>query len=144
VPSLFIDGEWVASGDGACSQIVNPSDGSVVTEVDVATDDQVQAAIGAARRAFDTTDWPRTPTGERAALLDRVADLMERDLEKVAEAETLNTGKALRESRADIRDVVRVFRYYSDLAIRTLAAWSMPVRRTCSAASSTNRSGSAV
>jgi betaine-aldehyde dehydrogenase len=116
VPSLFIDGEWVASGDGACSQIVNPSDGSVVTEVDVATDDQVQAAIGAARRAFDTTDWPRTPTGERAALLDRVADLMERDLEKVAEAETLNTGKALRESRADIRDVVRVFRYYSDLA----------------------------
>jgi betaine-aldehyde dehydrogenase len=116
VPSLFIDGEWVASGDGACSQVVNPSDGSVVTEVDVATDDQVQAAIAAARRAFDTTDWPRTPTGERAALLDRVANLLERDLEGLAAAETANTGKALRESRADIRDVVRVFRYYADLA----------------------------
>jgi betaine-aldehyde dehydrogenase len=116
VPSLFIDGEWVASGDGACSQVVNPSDGSVVTEVDVATDDQVQAAIAAARRTFDTTDWPRTPTGERAALLDRVANLLERDLEGLAAAETANTGKALRESRADIRDVVRVFRYYADLA----------------------------
>jgi betaine-aldehyde dehydrogenase len=116
VPSLFIDGEWVASGDGACSQVVNPSDGSVVTEVDIATDDQVQAAVTAARRAFDATDWPRTPTGERSALLDRVADLLERDLEDLAAAETLNTGKALRESRLDIADAIRVFRYYADLA----------------------------
>jgi betaine-aldehyde dehydrogenase len=116
VPSLFIDGEWVASGDGSCSPVVDPSDGSVVTEVDVATDEQVQAAIGAARRAFDRTKWPRTPTRERAALLDRVAGLLERDLQELASAETANTGKALRESRQDIHDVIRVFRYYADLA----------------------------
>ena len=116
MPSLFIDGEWVASGDGVCSPVINPSDGSVVTEVDVATDDQVQAAITAARHAFDRTDWPRTPTLERAALLDRVGDLLERDREELAGAETTNTGKALRESRADIADVIRVFRYYADLA----------------------------
>ena len=114
--SLFIDGAWVASADGTCSTIVDPSDGSVVTEVDVATDEQVQAAIAAARRAFDETDWPRTPTAERAALLDRVADLLERDLEELAHEETLNTGKAMRESRWDISDVIRVFRYYADLA----------------------------
>ena len=72
VASLFIDGAWVASGDGTCSPVIDPSDGSVVTEVDVATDEQVQAAIAAARRAFDETDWPRSSTGERAALLDRV------------------------------------------------------------------------
>jgi betaine-aldehyde dehydrogenase len=116
VPSLFIDGAWVASADGTCSPLVNPSDGSVVTEVDVATDDQVQAAIAAARRAFDTTDWPRTPASDRTALLDRVADLLERDLETLAAAETANTGKALRESRIDMGDVIRVFRYYADLA----------------------------
>ncbi len=116
MPNLFIDGEWVASGDGTSSQVINPSDGSVVTEVDVATDEQVQAAIAAARRAFDTTDWPRTPTGERAALLDRVADLIDRDLEEMARLETLNTGKAMRESRWDMADVARVFRYYADLA----------------------------
>ena len=80
MPSLFIDGQWVASADGACSPVINPSDASVVTEVDVATDDQVQAAIAAARWAFDTTEWPRTPTGDRAALLDRVAGLIDRDL----------------------------------------------------------------
>jgi betaine-aldehyde dehydrogenase len=116
VPSLFIDGQWVASGDGTCSPVVDPSDGSIVTEVDVATDAQVQAAIAAARRAFDRTDWPRRPTSERAALLDRVTDLLERDLEALADAETANTGKARRESRADIADVIRVFRYYADLA----------------------------
>ncbi len=116
MPSLFIDGEWVASGDGTCSQVIDPSDGIVVSEVDVATDDQVQAAIAAARRAFDETDWPRTPTGERAALLDRVADLLERDHEAIATAETRNTGKAMRESRWDISDVTKVFRYYADLA----------------------------
>jgi betaine-aldehyde dehydrogenase len=116
VASLFIDGEWVASGDGTCSSVIDPSDGSLVTEVDVATDDQVAAAIAAARTAFDSTDWPRTPTGERAALLDRVAGLLERDHEELARTETRNTGKALRESRMDIDDVVRVFRYYADLA----------------------------
>jgi betaine-aldehyde dehydrogenase len=116
VASLFIDGAWVASGDGTCSPVVDPSDGSVVTEVDVATDVQVQAAISAARRAFDETDWPRTPTAERAALLDRVADVLERDLEELAREETLNTGKAMRESRWDIGDVIQVFRYYADLA----------------------------
>ena len=57
LPDLFIDGAWVASGDRTCSPVINPSDGTIVTEVDVATDDQVQAAIAAARRAFDTGDW---------------------------------------------------------------------------------------
>ncbi len=116
MPSLFIDGQWIASGDGTCSPVINPSDGSMVAEVDVATDDQVRAAIAAARRAFDLTDWPRTPTGERAALLDRVAGLIDRDQEAMAREETLNTGKAIRESRWDIEDVARVFRYYADLA----------------------------
>ncbi len=116
MPSLFIDGQWVASGDGTCSPVVNPSDGTIVTEVDVATDEQVQAAIAAARRAFDATDWPRTPVGDRAALLLRVADLLDRDLEELAVEETQNTGKAMRESRWDMSDVAKVFRYYAKLA----------------------------
>ena len=116
MPSLFIHGEWVASANGECSPVVNPSDATVVTEVDVATDAQVRAAIDAARHAFDGTDWPRTPTSERAALLDRVAALIDRDLEEMARLETLNTGKSMRESRWDMADVARVFRYYADLA----------------------------
>jgi betaine-aldehyde dehydrogenase len=116
VPSLFIDGQWVASSDGACSAVINPSDGSVVTEVDVATDVQVQAAVAAARAAFDDGAWPVAPAAERAALLTRVAELIDRDLEEMARLETLNTGKAMRESRWDMADVAKVFRYYAGLA----------------------------
>jgi betaine-aldehyde dehydrogenase len=116
LPDLYIDGAWVASGDRTCSPVINPSDGSVVTEVDVATDDQVQAAIAAARRAFDIGGWPRSTAAERAALLTRVAGLIDRDLEAMAREETLQTGKAMRESRWDIADVARVFRYYAGLA----------------------------
>jgi betaine-aldehyde dehydrogenase len=94
MPSLFIGGQWVASADSTCSPVVNPSDASVITEVDVATDAQVHAAIGAARRAFDTTDWPRRPAAERAGLLDRVAGLIDRDLEALARLETLDTTQA--------------------------------------------------
>src|SRR4029077_2938323 len=116
MPSLYIDGQWLSSADGACSPVVNPSDGILVTEVDVATDAQVAAAIASARRTFDTTDWPCSPAIERAALLDRVAGLIDRDLEEMARLETLTSGKAMRESRWDMADVARVFRYYADLA----------------------------
>ena len=116
MPSLFIDGEWTSPKSGATEDVVNPSDGSVVQQVDVADDGDVQRAISAARRAFDKTDWPRTPVSDRVALLTKVADLLERDRDKVARAETLNTGKALRESCWDVDDVIKVFRYYASLA----------------------------
>ena len=77
VPSLFIDGEWVASTSGTCSQVVNPSDATVVTEVDVAADVDIARAVAAARGAFDET-LAVAPAGERAALLGK-ADLLERD-----------------------------------------------------------------
>jgi betaine-aldehyde dehydrogenase len=116
VPSLYIDGEWVAATSGTCSPVVNPSDATVVTEVDVADDVDIARAIGAARRAFDESDWPWRRAGERAALLTRTAELLERDRAEIAHAETLNTGKALRESEYDVDDVISVFRYYAGLA----------------------------
>jgi betaine-aldehyde dehydrogenase len=116
MPSLYIDGEWTSPGSGATSDVVNPSDGTVVTTVDVADDADVQRAIAAARRAFDATDWPWLPAAERGAILFRTADLLEREKDRIARAETLNTGKALRESCYDVEDVVKVFRYYAGLA----------------------------
>jgi betaine-aldehyde dehydrogenase len=116
VPNLYIDGAWVSGASGATSEVVNPSDGTVVATVDIADDADVQRAIAAARRAFDATDWPRTPAADRADLLTRTADLIERDRDRIARAETLNTGKALRESEYDVDDVVKVFRYYARLA----------------------------
>jgi betaine-aldehyde dehydrogenase len=116
VPSLFIDGEWTSPASGATSDVVNPSNGSIVQQVDVADDADVQRAIAAARRAFDATEWPRSPVSERVGLVNRIADLLERDRDKLARAETLNTGKALRETCWDVDDVVKVFRYFAGLA----------------------------
>jgi betaine-aldehyde dehydrogenase len=116
VPSLFIDGEWTSPASGATSEVVNPSDASVVATVDVADDGDVQRAIASARRAFDETDWPRRPAAERVAILTTTASLLERDRDRMARAETLNTGKALRESCYDVDDVIKVFRYYAGLA----------------------------
>jgi len=114
--SLFIDGAWVAGAGGETSAVVNPSDATVVRRVDVAADADVDRAIAAARRAFDHGGWSGMPAAERGALLHRTAELLIRDREEIACLETLNTGKALRDSRLDVDDVASVFRYYAGLA----------------------------
>jgi betaine-aldehyde dehydrogenase len=116
VPSLFIDGEWTAGTSGATSRVINPFDQSAIAVVDVADDVDVARAIQAARRAFDSGGWSGTSAIERAALLNRVADLLQRDREEIARTETRNTGKAIREGRFDVDDVTSVFRYYAGLA----------------------------
>jgi betaine-aldehyde dehydrogenase len=116
VPSIHIDGKWV-TGSGDAAEVIDPADGSVVETVDTAGPAEVDAAVAAARAAFDDPGgWRATPVAERAALLRRVADLLQRDREAIAHVETRDTGKTLRESRIDVDDVTAVFRYYADLA----------------------------
>jgi len=114
--SLFVGGVWVGGSGGATGEVVNPSDQSVIAKVDLAERVDVDRAVQAARTAFDTGAWPRTPPAERGALLGRVADLLVRDSAEIARTETLDTGKTLGESRVDTDDVVAVFRYYAGLA----------------------------
>jgi betaine-aldehyde dehydrogenase len=114
-PDLLIGGQWRHAADGATRTVVNPADGSVAAIVDEATPDDARAAVAAARAAFDDGSWPATPATERAALLERVADLLQRDKESLARLETVDTGKTLAESRIDIDDVTSVFRYYARL-----------------------------
>jgi betaine-aldehyde dehydrogenase len=114
-PDLYIGGGWRHASDGGTRQIINPADGSVAAVVDEATDDDARAAIHAARGAFDDGAWSGTAAGERAALLDLIAVLLQRDKESLARLETADTGKTLAESRIDIDDVTSVFRYYARL-----------------------------
>lgn len=116
MPELFVDGEWVSALAGGRRTIACPADGRVVAEVDEAGPEDTEAAIGAAHRAFHEGPWPHTSARERGDLLLRVADLLERDTEQVAEAESADTGKRLVESRYDVADVVSVFRHYGRIA----------------------------
>ena len=76
--TLYIDGEWVAAASGEKRTITCPADGSEVIVVDEAGAEDAAKAIAAARRAFDSGEWPNTPAPERAALLAKLADLLER------------------------------------------------------------------
>ncbi|RCG20625.1 aldehyde dehydrogenase family protein [Streptomyces diacarni] len=115
--SIHIDGTWRTAADGGTREVLDPADATtlaVVAEGDTADTD---AAVAAARRAFDQGLWPHTPTAERAALLRRVADLLQRDREEIALIESRDTGKTLEEGRVDVDDVTNAFRYFADLVM---------------------------
>ncbi|WP_086819369.1 aldehyde dehydrogenase family protein [Allokutzneria sp. NRRL B-24872] len=113
MPELYIGGRWESARAGGRREIRCPADGAVVSTVDEATRADTEAAIAAARTAFDTGPWPRTSAAERAALVLKVADLLQRDKAEFARAESLDTGKRLVESEYDVDDVTACFRYFA-------------------------------
>lgn len=112
----YIDGQWVDGSSGKKREVLNPYDASVITMVAEGGREEAKSAIAAARRAFDHDGWPQTPAADRARLLFRLADLIERDREELAELESLDTGKTVEESRWDMDDIAGIFRYFAGLA----------------------------
>lgn len=117
MPELYIDGSWVPARAGGTREIRCPADGTLVATIDEAGSADTEAAIAAARGAFDAGDWPGTPIRERGELLARVAGLLRRDRAEMARMESLDTGKRLIESGYDIDDVTSVFDHYAARAI---------------------------
>ncbi|MEV2273350.1 aldehyde dehydrogenase family protein [Nonomuraea africana] len=113
---LYIGGTWTQPVAGGQRSILSPADGSLVTTVAEATAADTAAAITAARHAFDRGPWPGTPARERGALLSAVADLVERDRDAFARAESGDTGKRLVESEYDVDDSVACLRYFAGVA----------------------------
>jgi len=100
---------------------VDPATGDPLCTVSECGPDQVEQAVRAARRAFDHGPWPRTPAVRRAGVLFALAERLEAWADHLARVETLNQGKPLRESRADLEEVVACLRYYAGMAPRRLA-----------------------
>ncbi|MBV8207840.1 MAG: aldehyde dehydrogenase family protein [Acidobacteria bacterium] len=118
---LLIHGEWVEASGGRTFDTINPATGEVLTQVASATADDVDRAVRSARRAFDDPNgaWQKMTAADRGKLLWRVADLIERNIDEVAEIETLDNGKPIFESRyVDLPTVVEVFRYYAGWATK--------------------------
>ncbi len=114
--TLFIAGHWRPAGDSGTRTIHCPADGREVVTVAEATASDARDAVAAARVAFDSGPWPRTPASERAALLRRLADRLVADRDEVARLESLDTGKRFVESQIDVDDIVSVFRHFADAA----------------------------
>ncbi|MCC5035121.1 aldehyde dehydrogenase family protein [Streptomyces sp. WAC 00631] len=113
--TLHIDGIWRAAASGATREVLDPADATVLALVAEGDAGDTDAAVAAARRAFDSGPWPRTPVAERAELLRRVAALLQRDREEIALTESRDTGKTLEEGRVDVDDVTAAFRYFAGL-----------------------------
>ncbi|MBN0044327.1 aldehyde dehydrogenase family protein [Streptomyces actuosus] len=113
--TIHVAGQWLAAASGATREILDPADGETFAVVAEGGEKDADLAVEAARRAFDEGDWPRTPVGERAALLRRVADLLVRDREELGLLESRDAGKTLEEGRVDIDCVADAFRYFADL-----------------------------
>lgn len=112
---LFTDGQWRAPVEPRLRPVIDPANEEVLAQVSVAGPADAEAAIRAARRAFDQGSWPWLGVCERAAVLRRIADAIEADGDQLARLETRNAGKTLGESLGDVGNVVATFRYYAAL-----------------------------
>ncbi|MFI0739646.1 aldehyde dehydrogenase family protein [Streptomyces sp. NPDC021100] len=117
VETIHVNGRWRAAASGAEREVLDPADAKVLAVVSEGGTEDTDAAVAAARAAFDDGPWPGTPVAERAALLRRVADLLQRDREEIALIESRDTGKTLEEGRVDVDDVTNAFRYFADLVV---------------------------
>jgi aminobutyraldehyde dehydrogenase len=114
--SLLI-GNSFETGQDAAEQVFNPRTGEVILDVPEASTAQVDRAVAAARKAFDT--WSRTTPGERAAALLRIADRVEAEADGFAALEALNCGKPINAARGDeIPAIVDCYRFFAG-AVRT-------------------------
>ena len=112
----YIDGIWEKSQTGKTRDVICPSDGTVIAVVTESGPDDAQKAIAAAKKAFykDRT-WRDMAAVDRAAVLRKVADLMEEQSEELAKTDTLDNGKPYREAEGDVSDAIECFQYYAGL-----------------------------
>ncbi|MFF3378792.1 aldehyde dehydrogenase [Streptomyces sp. NPDC002680] len=104
-------------GGGATFAVVSPRDGQVLTEVADGGPAEVDSAVAAARRAFDTGPWPRLAPAERGRVLLRLAELLEEQRELLALTVTLEMGKPITDAHdIELRAAINTFRFYGQLA----------------------------
>ena len=118
-PRLFIGGEWVDSTHGETIAVFDPSTGREIARVADASDADVDRAVAAARAAFDDGRWSGLPPYQRQRVIEKLADLVEADIEAFAELESIDNGKPKGASLGyDLPTCVRTLRYVAGWATR--------------------------
>lgn len=124
---LLINGEWVEAASGQTFETLDPSNKKVLAVVSKAGIKDVDRAVKAARRAFEEGPWKRMSASERGRLIYRLADLMEAHQEELAQLETLDNGKPIRETRnVDVPLAIDHIRYYAGWATK-IVGQTIPV-----------------
>jgi aldehyde dehydrogenase (NAD+) len=124
---LFINNEFVEPSDGGTFETFNPATGEVLAKVAAASAADVDRAVKAARAALETGPWGKMDAADRGKLMFKLADLIEKNAEELAQLESLNCGKTIRDSRGDMGGAVNTLRYYAGWADK-IEGRTVPVR----------------
>jgi len=113
----FVDGREIEAGSGQMLDVRNPATGEVIAKIPNSTADDVDRAMKSARTAFDGKAWGGMDVRSRARLVNRLADAFEANLEQLYRLETLNNGRPVNETRAQLSRLPDFFRYFAGLAL---------------------------
>jgi phenylacetaldehyde dehydrogenase len=124
---LLIDGKLVDAASGKTFPVYNPANGHILAQVAEGEAEDIDRAVHAARRAFDTGPWSRTSPAERGKLLWKLAELLEQHAEEFAQLESIDNGKPISVARiADVPASIEMFRYMAGWATKIRGA-SIPI-----------------
>lgn len=116
---MLINNKWVEAASGKTFSTYNPATGEVLANVAEGDKEDVERAVKAARRAFESGPWPKMTPSERGRLIWKLADLIEAHLEEFAQLETLDNGKPIGVARAaDVPLSYDLFRYMAGWATK--------------------------
>jgi aldehyde dehydrogenase (NAD+) len=127
---IFVAGKWQAPTAGETYQPVNPANEQLLPPVGKGDERDIDAAVAAARKAFDEGPWPRMSPHERGRIVWKLGDLIQANLDEMAKLESLCTGKTMFDSgKVEIPFAAEVFRYYAGWATK-IHGETLPLRDT--------------
>jgi len=116
---ILIDGQWVDAASGKTFATYNPATGEILSQVAEGDQADIDRAVKAARKAFESGPWRDLLPSKRGSLLWKLADLLEANLEELAELESVDNGKPYAVARvADLPLAVDMFRYMGGWATK--------------------------
>jgi len=114
---LWINGKWVKAESGRTFETLNPATEEIITPIAEGEESDIDRAVKAAHKAFESGPWPKMKASEREKILRRIATLMEERKEELALLETVDSGKPIQNSRKiDIPAASEAFNYYAGWA----------------------------
>jgi acyl-CoA reductase-like NAD-dependent aldehyde dehydrogenase len=113
----FVDGREIEAGAGELIDVRNPATGAVIAHIPDSMPEDIDRAMKSARAAFEGKAWGGMDVRSRARLVNRLADAFEANLEALYRLETLNNGRPINETRAQLSRLPDFFRYFAGLAL---------------------------
>ncbi|MEA2939845.1 MAG: hypothetical protein QOD09_374 [Bradyrhizobium sp.] len=118
----FVDGREIEAGGGQMLDVRNPATGDVIAKIPNSTAADIDRAMKSARAAFEGRAWGSMDIRSRARLVNRLADAFEANLEPLYRLETLNNGRPVNETRAQLSRLPDFFRYFAGVALSRRAS----------------------